>query len=43
MLGINSFSPKLTKNQFESSLISQRVKAGMARTKAQDRHIARPP
>jgi len=29
--------------QFESSLISQRVKAGMARTKAQGKHIARPP
>ena len=29
--------------QFESSLISQRVKAGMARAKAQGKHIARPP
>lgn len=28
--------------QFESSLISQRVKAGMARAKAQGKHIARP-
>ncbi len=29
--------------QFESSLISQRVKAGMARAKAQGKHVARPP
>ena len=29
--------------QFESSLISQRVKAGMARAKAQGKHISRPP
>lgn len=29
--------------QFESSLISQRVRAGMARAKAQGKHIARPP
>ena len=29
--------------QFESSLTSQRVKAGMARAKAQGKHIARPP
>ena len=29
--------------QFESSLISQRVKAGMARARAQGKHIARPP
>lgn len=29
--------------QFESSLISQRVKAGMARAKAQGKRIARPP
>ena len=29
--------------QFESSLISQRVKAGMARAKAQGKHMARPP
>ena len=29
--------------QFESSLISQRVKAGMARAKAQGKYIARPP
>jgi DNA invertase Pin-like site-specific DNA recombinase len=29
--------------QFESSLISQRVKAGMARAKAQGKHIARSP
>ena len=29
--------------QFESSLISQRVKAGMTRAKAQGKHIARPP
>ncbi|MCU0471347.1 MAG: recombinase family protein [Arcicella sp.] len=29
--------------QFESTLISQRVKAGMARAKAQGKHIARPP
>ena len=29
--------------QFESSLISQRVKAGMARAKAQGKHIALPP
>ena len=29
--------------QFESSLISQRVKAGMARAKAQGKHSARPP
>lgn len=28
--------------QFESSLISERVKAGMARAKAQGKHIARP-
>lgn len=28
--------------QFESSLISQRVRAGMARAKAQGKHIARP-
>jgi DNA invertase Pin-like site-specific DNA recombinase len=28
--------------QFESSLISQRVKAGMARAKAQGKHISRP-
>lgn len=28
--------------QFESSLISQRVQAGMARAKAQGKHIARP-
>jgi len=28
--------------QFESSLISQRVKAGMARAKEQGKHIARP-
>ena len=28
--------------QFDSSLISQRVKAGMARAKAQGKHIARP-
>ncbi|WP_229374394.1 recombinase family protein [Fibrella rubiginis] len=29
--------------QFESSLISQRVQAGMARAKAQGKHITRPP
>ena len=29
--------------QFESSLISQRVKASMARAKVQGKHIARPP
>lgn len=29
--------------QFESSLISERVRAGMARAKAQGKHIARPP
>jgi len=29
--------------QFESSLISERVKAGMARAKAQGKHISRPP
>ena len=29
--------------QFESSLISQRVRAGMARAKAQGKHVARPP
>ena len=29
--------------QFESSLISQKVKASMARAKAQGKHIARPP
>lgn len=28
--------------QFESSLISQRVRAGMARAKAQGKHVARP-
>lgn len=28
--------------QFESSLISERVKAGMARAKAQGKHVARP-
>ncbi len=28
--------------QFESSLISQRVKAGMARAKAQGKQISRP-
>jgi DNA invertase Pin-like site-specific DNA recombinase len=33
----------LRKNQFESSLISQRVKASIARTKAQSKHIALPP
>ncbi len=29
--------------QFESALISQRVRAGMARAKAQGKHVARPP
>ena len=29
--------------QFESSLISERVKAGMARAKAQGKRISRPP
>ena len=29
--------------QFESSLISQRLKAGMARAKPQGKHIVRPP
>ena len=29
--------------QFESTLISQRVKAGMARAKAQGKRISRPP
>ncbi len=29
--------------QFESALISQRVRAGMARAKAQSKHVARPP
>lgn len=29
--------------QFESSLISERVRVGMARAKAQGKHIARPP
>ena len=29
--------------QFESSLISERVRAGMARAKAQGKHVARPP
>ena len=29
--------------QFESSLISQRIKAGLVRAKAQGKHIARPP
>ena len=28
---------------FESTLISQRVRAGMARAKAQGKHVARPP
>lgn len=29
--------------QFESALISQRVRAGMARAQAQGKHVARPP
>ena len=29
--------------QFEGALIGQRVRAGMARTKAQGKHVARPP
>ena len=37
------FSIMASLAQFESALISQRVKAGMARAKAQGKHIARPP
>ena len=37
------FSIMASLAQFESALISQRVKAGMARAKAQGKRIARPP
>lgn len=41
--GILIFHVMASLARFESSLISERVKAGIARAKAQGKHVARPP
>lgn len=41
--GVLVFHAMASLAQFEGSLISQRVKAGMARANAQGKHVIRPP